>query len=73
MARSDKSPVLPVAEVNALFTCPVRGVPLFASDLADLGLRTPDPAETVEDYCDAELLDPGGLCHLRCLERGGEH
>ena len=48
--------------------CSGCGSPLSAADLDDFGLRTPEPGESSEDYCDAELLDPLELRHLGCME-----
>lgn len=48
--------------------CSGCGSPLSAADLDDFGLRTPEPGESSEDYCDAELLDPLELRHLGCVE-----
>ena len=55
------------------FKCGVCRATLSASDVAELGLRIPDPDETIEEYCDAELLDPQELYHPRCREREAAH
>lgn len=51
------------------FLCGVCRAALSASDLAELGLRVPDSDETIEEYCDAELLDAQEVYHRRCRER----
>lgn len=48
--------------------CSGCGSPLSAADLDDFGLRPHGPAESSEDYCNAELLDPLELRHLGCVE-----
>ncbi len=54
------------------FICPACDTALSTADLAELGLRGPDLAETQEEYCDAELLDPRELRHLQCLGGSSE-
>ena len=54
------------------FICPACDTALSTADLADLGLRGPDAAETQEEYCDTELLDPRELRHLQCLESSSD-
>lgn len=63
------SPTSQHTKATTCLTCPSCEAPLTNANLADLGLRVPDPGETPEAYCDAELLDPRELRHLRCSER----
>lgn len=46
-------------------TCAACGAPLRAEDFWNAGLRLPERGETVEEYCDAELVDD--LRHVACL------
>jgi len=50
-----------------MFRCSHCGEPMTRSDFFDLGLRVPDRDETVDDYCDAELIDR--FEHGPCLAR----
>lgn len=47
-----------------MFHCSYCMTPLTVDDFIELGLRIPDPSESRDDYCDAELID--SLQHLRC-------
>jgi hypothetical protein len=49
--------------------CAVCHAPLSELDLEEIGLRPPDFGMTLDDYCEAELVDPSDLCHLRCIRR----
>lgn len=69
--RDSSRPLLP-RQGQPLLTCPGCQRPLSASDLANLGLPIPQPGVTVEEYCDAELLDPDELHHIQCLQRDVE-
>jgi hypothetical protein len=65
--------ILPKAPSHEfIFTCAACAGPLTEEDLGDLGLRRPDCGETVDDYCDRELLDPRELRHLACLMGEGQ-
>lgn len=57
------------AQGAALFSCALCERDLSQSDLADLGLRTPDSEESAEEFCDAELIDLNELRHLHCGDR----
>jgi hypothetical protein len=48
-----------------LLICPDCRFPLTSSDIFEQGLRMPEPGETREEYCEAELLDE--LTHMSCL------
>jgi hypothetical protein len=48
-----------------MFHCRICGAPLTKDDFFDLGVRQPEPGETKDDYCDAELIDY--LEHAGCL------
>ena len=68
VAHDENDPLLDRAG-RTRFSCGVCRAALSASDLAELGLRLPDQDETIEAYCDAELLDPRELYHPACRER----
>lgn len=53
------------ARPEALFTCPICGRPVLESDYFELGMRPPDPGETRDEYCDAELVDE--IQHAACV------
>ena len=63
------TPITRHAQSPALFSCAVCERDLSPSDLVDLGLRTPDPGETAEEYCDTEVIDLHELRHLHCVAR----
>lgn len=46
-------------------TCTACGEPLRRADFWHAGLRLPEHGETVDEYCDAELVDD--LRHVACL------
>lgn len=48
-----------------MFFCAACGVPLTADDFFQIGLRLPDHGESLDDYCEAELLD--SVMHIDCL------
>ncbi len=68
MMNQHRSAALLDHEGHPLLDCADCGSPLSASDLGDVGLPLPNPADSAEDYCDAQLLDPRELRHLHCLE-----
>ncbi len=47
-----------------MFHCSYCSAPLSEDDFIELGVRMPDPSESREDYCDAELID--SLQHASC-------
>ncbi len=47
-----------------LFYCHLCHGPITRLDFAKLCLRLPDPGETVDEYCDSELI--GQLSHFDC-------
>lgn len=51
-----------------MFLCPACGAPISRSDLFELGLRFPEPGESKDDYCEAELID--SVTHVACLKSG---
>jgi hypothetical protein len=55
-----------------VFTCVVCRGPLTGWDMGECGLRPPDFGETVDEYCDRELLNPRDLRHLACLMDEGQ-
>ena len=72
IAHNETQPMLD-RQGRPCFLCGVCRAALSASDVAELGLRVPDPDETIEEYCDAELLDPQELDHPRCRELAAAH
>ena len=58
---------------RVMFHCAVCRGPLTRSDFFELGMRLPDRGETVDDYCDAELVDAieHPECHARVRARIG--
>ncbi len=72
MSSEASSPAATDTQDAPAFICAGCKLPLTASDFGEFGLRTPDYGETVDDYCDAELLDPRELRHLACLTREAE-
>ncbi len=68
MANRHRSAALLDRDGHPFLACADCGSPLSASDLDDLGLPVPHQADSAEDYCDAQFLDPSELRHLRCLE-----
>lgn len=48
-----------------MFHCSVCGAAITKDDFFHIGLRFPDPDETKDDYCEAELVDT--VTHPRCL------
>ena len=48
------------------FYCRVCGDPLSGDDILAVGLRLPEPNESVEEYCDEELVDSRELRHAHC-------
>ena len=69
MVAPDKTHQLLDPQGRPHFLCAVCKDALSTSDVAELGLRIPDPDETIGEYCDAELLDLQELYHSRCHER----
>ena len=69
MVAHDETHPLLDQQSQPRFLCAVCQSALSTSDVAELGLRIPDPDETIGEYCDAELLDPQELYHARCRER----
>jgi len=48
-----------------LLHCSHCGRPLTQAEFFDLGLRLPEPGESRDEYCDAEVLD--SVTHTACL------
>lgn len=49
-----------------MFYCAACGSPITKSDIFELGLRLPEPGESKDDYCEAELID--AITHVDCLK-----
>lgn len=60
-----KSDVMRDCNGLPLLLCATCGQALCMNDLIEQSLRLPEPAESREDYVDAELLDD--LAHVACL------
>jgi hypothetical protein len=50
---------------HVLFSCMKCGRPLDADDFFELGMRLPHPAESRDEYFDAELVDSAS--HASCI------
>ena len=48
----------------AMFRCRLCGAAVSTDDFFEIGLRLPEPGESADDYCDAELID--GIDHVDC-------
>ena len=48
-----------------MFSCESCGKALNGDDFFALGMRVPDPGESRDDYCEAELLDV--VKHVDCM------
>ena len=49
---------------RVMFRCRSCGGPVSTDDFFEIGLRLPEPGESADEYCDAELLD--GVDHVDC-------
>jgi hypothetical protein len=61
---STSSPVLD-QHGRVMFSCRSCGAPITTDDFFEWCLRLPEPGETRDDYCDAELIDAAE--HIECL------
>ena len=61
------APALLDAHGRPFLYCAACRAPLSAADLAEFGLRAPDFGETLDEYCEAELVATSELRHRRCL------
>jgi hypothetical protein len=52
---------------RVMFRCAHCGEPMTRSDFFDLGMRLPDRGESIDDYCDGELIDR--FEHAPCAAR----
>jgi hypothetical protein len=50
---------------RVMFLCGACGAPITKGDLFELGLRLPEPGESKDDYCEAELIDT--ITHVGCV------
>ena len=64
MAKQHTLSALLETSDDLLMFCRECGTDLSEADLADLGLRLPEPGE---EYCDSVMIDPAELRHLGCL------
>lgn len=60
---SSSSPVLD-SHGRVMFQCRSCGGAVSTDDLFEIGLRLPEPGESADEYCDAELID--GVDHIDC-------
>ncbi|MCH7812087.1 MAG: hypothetical protein IH958_05610 [Chloroflexi bacterium] len=67
MAKQRSLSALSETSGDLLMFCRECGTDLSEADLADLGLRLPEPGEPAEEYCDSVMIDPAELRHLGCL------
>lgn len=67
MAKQRSLSALSETSDDLLMFCRECGADLAEADLADLGLRLPEPGEPAEEYCDSVMIDPAELRHLGCL------